>query len=81
MNARKQQHTNGVKGNRDLNKIDLVTKHKPSKVDLQDERTTKVEIRITHERRGVFTKQIELYQLQSEIAKWEKDNYTVSVTN
>lgn len=81
MKAHRQQHGGGTRGNRNFNKPDFVSPHKASEIELQDKRTTKVEIRITHDRRGVFTKQIELYQLESEISKWEKDGYTISVTN
>lgn len=79
--ASKQQHGGGTRGNRQFNKPDFVSPHKKSKLDLQDERTTKIEIRVTHERRGVFTKTIELYQLENETKRWEKDNYIVSVNN
>lgn len=81
MNARKVQHGHGVKGSRDFPKEDYVSKHKPSKIDLKDERVTKVEIRLTHPRRSVMTKVIDLYQLESETRKWEKDNWKVFVNN
>jgi len=81
MEAKKQQHPNGTRGNRNFNKPDCISKHKPSKSVSVDERTTKIEIRITHERRGVFTKTIDLFQLESETSRWEKDNYKVFVNN
>ena len=38
MEAKKVQNGNGVKGNRNINKPDLITRHKKSKVDTKDKR-------------------------------------------
>ena len=81
MEAKKVQNGNGVKGNRSINKPDLITKHKKSKIDTKDKRSTKIEIRLTHPRKSVQVKTIELYQLESEKAKWGKDGWEVSISN
>lgn len=81
MNANKINHSNGTKGNRSFDKPDFVSKHKKSKIDLKDERVTKVEIRLTHPRKCVLNKTIELYSLERETKKWQADGWEVSVCN
>lgn len=81
MEAKKVQNGNGVKGNRNFAKEDLVSKHRKSKIDLQDKRSTKIEIRLTHPRKSVQVKTIELYQLESEKVKWGRDDWEISISN
>jgi len=80
MNAFKQNQQS-TKGNRNFPKEDLVTKHRKSKIDLKDERTTKIEIRLVHPRRSVMVKTIEMYQLESERSKWAKDGWELFLNN
>lgn len=81
MEAKKQQHINGTRGNRNFNKPDCISKHKKSKSGSLDPRTTKIQIMLTHERKSVMNKTIELYQFEREKLKWEKDGYTVTLVN
>lgn len=81
MEAKKQQHPNGTRGNRNFNKPDCISKHKPSKSVSKDERTTKIEIRLVHPRKCVLNKTIELYSLERETKKWEADGWEVYVCN
>lgn len=79
--ASKQQHAGGTRGNRNFNKPDCISKHKPSKSVSVDERTTKIEIRLVHPRRSVMVKTIEAYQLESERSKWAKDGWELFINN
>lgn len=81
MEAKKVQNGNGVKGNRNFAKEDLVSKHRKSKIDLKDKRSTKIEIRLTHPRKSVQVKTIELYRLESEKLKWGRDGWNVDISN
>ena len=80
--AHKVQNTSGVKSNRNVPKEDYTGKHKRSTLKgVIDPRMTEVEIMLSHASRGVMNKKIELYKLDSQIAKWERDNWTVTLVN
>ena len=80
--AHKVQNTNGVKSNRNTPKEDYTGKHKRSTTKtVIDPRMAEVEIMLSHASRGVMNKKIELYKLDSQIAKWERDNWNVTVVN
>jgi len=81
MNARKQQHTNGVKGNRDIDKIDLVTKHKPSKVQLNDPRRVEVSLMLSHPKQSVQPLTIELWELERVKKKYEDMGFSITIVN
>ena len=79
--AHRQQHSGGTRGNRNYDKPDYVSKHAKSNIGIQDPRTTKIQIMLTHERKSVMNKTIELYQLEKEKKKWESDGFKVTICN
>lgn len=79
MTARKQQHGNGTKGNRDIVKPNFIESHKRSEVDTNDPRYKKVTIKATHPRKPSITKEIEYYSLEREVKRWQGDGYNVEV--
>jgi hypothetical protein len=80
--AHKVRNTNGVKSNRTVLKEDFTRKHrKSSPKGVVDERKTIIELRLTHLSRGVMNKKIELWQLESETARWRRDNWEVNICN
>ena len=81
MKAHKQQHNSGTKGNRNFPKEDYTGRHRKSDVSTKDDRTNKVQIVLTHSSRGTLKKSVESYRLESEIKKWNKDGWFISVIN
>lgn len=80
--AHRVQNTNGVKSNRNVPKEDYTGKHRRSTPkNVIDPRMVEVEIMLSHASRGEMNKKIELYKLDSQIAKWERDNWVVKVVN
>lgn len=79
--AHKQQQTKGVKSNRIFNKPDFVSPHRPSKLNLNDERVKKVKILIKHPRRcpNGITHQIESFKVLKETEKWVRDGFSVEL--
>lgn len=81
MTALKQQNGNGVKGNRQFNKPDFVSPHRPSKLNLNDERVKKVKILIKRPRRypNGITHEIESFKVLKETEKWVRDGFSVEL--
>ena len=71
-----------TKGNRNFPKEDFTKNHKKSKVkSIADPRLEKINILLSHQRRGCLNKTIELHQLDIMKARWERDGYTLTVIN
>lgn len=80
--AHRVQNTSGVKSNRDFNKPDFVSKHRPSKVKLNDPRRTEIKLSISSPKSAVKTPlTVELWKLEKEKRKWESMGYDVHVCN
>ena len=79
--AKKQTHQ-ATKGNRNYEKEDFTRNHKKSKVkSIIDPRIVKINILLSHERRGCLNKTIEMHQLDIMKARWERDGYILTVIN
>jgi len=79
--ASKQQHSGGTRGNRQFNKPDCISKHKPSKLGLNDPRRIEIKLMLSHPKQSVQPLTVELWEVEREKRKWESMGFSVTVVN
>jgi len=80
--ASKQQHAGGTRGNRQFNKPDCISKHKPSTIDLGDPRMVDVELMLSNPKvSSVRNITVKMHKVELTIEKYKKIGISATVVN